>query len=89
MKIIQQRHADYYKSPAVGECDCGARVVLSDPLDNFCTNCRRVYNMVGQEVVHSTDLDDLIDIATSYVGREWVEHFPEFANRRPNPRRAS
>jgi hypothetical protein len=34
-----------------GRCPCGARVDLSDPMDNECPRCRRWFNGSGQELV--------------------------------------
>jgi hypothetical protein len=42
----------YWMEPATGVCQCGAQMVLSDPLDNLCF-CGRCYNMSGQEVTPS------------------------------------
>lgn len=44
-----------YIEPSIGICKCGADVVLSDPLDNYCenSNCDLCYNMSGQLVYNS------------------------------------
>ncbi len=60
MKIIKRReriHAAYVE-PAVGLCNCGTEVVLSDPLDNECDNCHLWYNMGGQQVTPSHRCDE-------------------------------
>ena len=49
MKIIKRRHADYYKSPAVGLCDCGCKVELPD-FTNTCPRCKTDYNSSGQQL---------------------------------------
>lgn len=43
--------------PAQGRCKCGQVVTLDDPLDNFC-QCGLCYNMSGQQVIPSNELDD-------------------------------
>jgi hypothetical protein len=57
MNIIKERHADYHKSPAEGQCHCGCIVVLDNPLDNLC-ECGLCYNMSGQRVTPSWECDD-------------------------------
>lgn len=51
------KHRDGAANPAIMKCDCGAEIVLYDPLDNFCDSCPRCYNSSGQEVVCSRDCD--------------------------------
>ena len=42
----------------VARCKCGAEILLSDPMDNDCEECGRIYNMSGQEVkCHARDVD--------------------------------
>ena len=44
----------------VRRCKCGAEILLSDPMDNDCPECGRIYNMSGQEVrCHARDVDYL------------------------------
>jgi len=44
----------------VARCKCGAEILLSDPMDNDCDACGRIYNMSGQEVrCHARDVDYL------------------------------
>lgn len=43
---IQVRHHTYI-NPAIGECECGKEVVLSN-FTNTCYNCEADYNMSGQ-----------------------------------------
>lgn len=57
IKIITQRHAHYYKSPAEARCTCGALIELPDALDNECA-CGRCYNMAGQQVTPSWKCDE-------------------------------
>lgn len=47
-----------YREPAIARCSCGARITLSDPLDNECGSCGRCCNSSGQEVVPSWDCDE-------------------------------
>ena len=49
MKIIKRRHADYYRSPAVGLCDCGCKVQLPN-FTNTCPKCGTDYNSSGQRL---------------------------------------
>lgn len=49
MKIIKKRHADYHKSPAIGECvNCHAHVTLHG-FTNTC-ECGEEYNSAGQRL---------------------------------------
>ena len=42
----------------VARCKCGAEILLSDPMDNDCEECGRIYNMSGQEVTcYARDVD--------------------------------
>ncbi len=52
-----KKYVSFYRSPAVGKCDCGREVELYDPLDNFC-GCGECYNSSGQRVTPSSDCDD-------------------------------
>ena len=36
-------------------CECGYEVELLDGLDNFCEECDRCYNIMGQLVLPSRD----------------------------------
>ena len=50
----------------VARCLCGEEILLSDPMDNECEECGRLYNMSGQEVVcYARDVDYLD------AGEEW------------------
>jgi hypothetical protein len=49
MKIIKRRHTDYYRSPAVGLCDCGCKVDLPS-FTNTCQQCGTDYNSSGQQL---------------------------------------
>jgi hypothetical protein len=44
--------------PAVGRCDCGRKVVMSDPMDNVCDGCGRCFNSGGTEVIPTWECDD-------------------------------
>lgn len=51
-----------YVEPAIGLCHCGSEVTLSDPMDNDCRKCGRIYNSSGQEVnCHARDADEPYD----------------------------
>ena len=52
-----KKHDTFYRSPAIGKCDCGREIELYDPLDNFC-GCGECYNSSGQRVTPSSDCDD-------------------------------
>lgn len=39
-----------YVEPAIGRCDCGAEVVLDDPMTNECEKCGALYNSSGQRL---------------------------------------
>lgn len=55
---VQTLHHSYME-PAIGRCYCGAEVVLSDPMDNDCRNCGRIYNSSGQEVAcHAREAEE-------------------------------
>jgi hypothetical protein len=44
----------------VARCKCGAEILLSDPMDNECDECGRLYNMSGQSVrCRARDVDYL------------------------------
>jgi DNA polymerase II large subunit len=44
----------------VARCKCGEEILLSDPMDNDCDACGRIYNMSGQQVrCHARDVDYL------------------------------
>jgi hypothetical protein len=44
----------------VARCKCGAEILLSDPMDNECDECGRLYNMSGQQVrMRARDVDYL------------------------------
>ena len=44
----------------VARCKCGAEILLSDPMDNDCDECGRIYNMSGQQVrCHARDINYL------------------------------
>ena len=47
----------WWWEPAVGKCDCGRKLTLSDPLDNFC-DCGLCFNSSGQRVTPSSECDD-------------------------------
>lgn len=49
MKITKARHADYFKSPAEGNCDDCGRVVELRGFTNTC-ECGADYNMSGQKL---------------------------------------
>ena len=54
-EIITRR--DGPNNPALALCTCGRKIVLHDPLDNYC-GCGRVYNMGGDSVVPSHQCDE-------------------------------
>jgi hypothetical protein len=47
----------WWTEPAVGKCECGRKVELHDPLDNFCS-CGQCYNSSGQRVTPSGECDE-------------------------------
>jgi len=47
----------WWSEPAVGKCECGSKVELHDPLDNFC-RCGQCYNSSGQRVTPSGECDE-------------------------------
>lgn len=56
-------HRSYHEEdggwvPALLRCDCGAEVVLSDGLDNFCDGCDACYNMSGERVTPSSECNE-------------------------------
>lgn len=51
-KRIPRRNRWDESCPAVGQCECGRRVVLQDPLTNDCA-CGRAYNVAGNQVKNS------------------------------------
>jgi hypothetical protein len=53
MKIIKRRHDEYFRSPAVGLCDCGANVELPS-FTNTCDGCGADYNSSGQRLASRT-----------------------------------
>jgi hypothetical protein len=60
-----QTHINRYREPAIGQCDCGAKLELRDPLDNYC-KCGQVFNLSGQRVTPSNYCDDLGNPLSDY-----------------------
>ena len=52
------KHREGPNDPAEMKCDCGATIVLYDPMDNYCDNCDRCYNSSGQSVTPSYQCDE-------------------------------
>ena len=57
IKIIVPRHTDYYGSPAIGRCECGAEVELGG-FTNTCERCHADYNSSGQRLAPREDWGD-------------------------------
>ena len=56
----------------VARCKCGEEILLSDPMDNECETCGRIYNMSGQEVRCFARDVDWFDAGEVYDdGEDW------------------
>jgi hypothetical protein len=54
-----QTYRHSYMEPAIARCYCGTEIALSDPMDNDCRKCGRIYNSSGQEVrCHAREADE-------------------------------
>jgi len=71
MQLTKRRHADYYKSPAEGRCECCNRIVALPNFTNTC-ECGAEYNSSGQRLAsreqwgeetgeHPTDIGNITE----------------------------